>query len=123
MLTRQRQSYRLTDYLRRYSEQPLRFVMGVSTFAMLLSEKFYVDSGGGILEATGKLYADDVRVYVQPMTPDDFRSHLASVGLGPDWVDVGADAGQVSLTNLEFHGPTQLLFRYLIESGWVEELA
>jgi len=124
MLTRLRQSYTLTDYLRRYSHQPLRFVMGVSTFAMLLSEKFYVDSTGGILEATGRLFADGVRIYVQPMSPDNFRQHLQSVGLAPDWVSVTTmtEDGRVSIHNLEFQGPTRLLHRYLMESGWVEEL-
>jgi hypothetical protein len=124
MLTRLRQSYKLTDYLRRYSHQPVRFVMGVSTFAMLLSEKFYVDSTGGILEATGKLYADEVRIYVQPMSEDSFRQHLGSVGLAPDWVSVNSDADNdmVSIHNLEFQGPTRLLHRYLMEAGWAEEL-
>jgi hypothetical protein len=124
MLTRLRQSYTLTDYLRRYSHQPLRFVMGVSTFAMLLSEKFYVDSTGGILEATGRLFADAVRIYVQPMSPENFRQHLQSVGLAPDWVSVTTmtEDGRVSIDNLEFQGPTRLLHRYLMEAGWVEEL-
>jgi hypothetical protein len=124
MLTRLRQSYKLTDYLRRYSNQPIRFVMGVSTFAMLLSEKFYVDSTGGILEATGKLYADEVRIYVQPMSPEDFRQHLDSVGLPADWVSVNTESGNgmVSIHNLEFQGPTRLLHRYLMEAGWAEEL-
>ncbi len=122
MLTRLRQSYKLTDYLRRYSRFPLRFVMGISTFAMLLSEKFYVDSAGGMLEATGRLYADAVRVYVQPMSCQDFRSHLASVELAPDWVSVPEDCSSVTLHNIEFSGPTRLLHRYLIESGWVEQL-
>lgn len=123
MLTRLRQSYKLTDYLRRYSRFPLRFVMGISTFAMLLSEQFYVDSSGGMLEATGRLYADTVRVYVQPMSCNDFRSHLDSVGLAPDWVSVPEDCESVSLHNIEFSGPTRLLHLYLIESGWVEQLS
>jgi hypothetical protein len=124
MLTRLRQSYRLTDYLRRYSNEPLRFVLGVSTFTMLLSEKFYVDSTGGILEATGKLYADDVRIYAQPMPLENFRQHLESVGLEPDWVSVKNERedGLVSIHNIEFKGPTRLLHTYLLEAGWVEEL-
>jgi hypothetical protein len=91
---------------------------------MLLSEKFYVDSTGGILEATGKLFADAVRIYVQPMPPDRFRQHLASVGLEADWVCVTdeRDDGLVSIHNIEFQGPTRLLHRYLMEEGWVEEL-
>jgi len=122
MLTRLRQSYKLTDYLRRYSNQPVRIVMGISTFAMLLSDKFYVDSTGGLLEATGKLYANGVRIYVQPMTADDCRSHLDSVGLDEDWVALPVDSDHVTIENLEFSGPTRLLHHYLLEAGWVEEL-
>jgi hypothetical protein len=122
MLTRLRQSYLVTNYLRRYSNQPLRFVMGVSTFAMLLSEQFYLETTGGILEATGKLYADDVRVYVEPMTADDFRLHLKSVGLGPDWVGIDPNQNLVTLENLSFSDHTQLLYRYLLEAGWAEQL-
>jgi hypothetical protein len=123
MLTRLRQSYKLTNYLRRYSNQPVRFVMGVSTFAMLLSEKFYVDSTGGLLEATGKLYANGVRIYVQPMSAADCRSHLDSVGLDPDWVTLPSNTDEVTIENLKFSGPTRLLHHYLLEAGWVEELA
>jgi hypothetical protein len=96
--------------------------MGVSTFAMLLSEKFYVETTGGILEATGRLYADTVRVYVQPMSYQNFRSHLDSVGLAPDWVTTPDHSEQVTVENIEFTGPTRLLHRYLLESGWVDQL-
>ena len=122
MLTRLRQSYKLSSYLRRYSQQPLRFIMGVSTFAMLLSEKFYVDSGGGLLEATGKLYANNVRLYVQPMPLKDFRLHLESVDLDPEWVVITDQSDTVSIHNLTFRGPLRLLQQYLMESGWVENL-
>jgi hypothetical protein len=122
MLTRLRQSYKLSSYLRRYSQQPLRFLMGVSTFAMLLSEKFYVDSGGGLVEATGKLFANDVRLYVQPMSLTDFRMHLESVDLDPEWVVLSDESDMVSIHNLTFRGPLRLLQQYLMESGWVENL-
>lgn len=122
MLTSLRQSYTLTDYLRRYTTQPMRFVMGISTFAMLLSEKFYVNTTGGILEATGRLYADNVRVYVQPMSCSDFRAHLDSVGLNVGWVSAPEACAEVTLDQLDFQGPTRLLHHYLLESGWVEQL-
>ena len=123
MLTRLRQSYKLSSYLRRYSQQPLRFVMGASTFAMLLSDKFYVDSSDGLLQATGKLYAQDVKVYVQPMPLADVCEHLQSVGLDPQWISTNDDSGVVSIDNLRFEGPLRLLQQYLIESGFVENLA
>lgn len=96
--------------------------MGVSTFAMLLSEKFYGDSRGGLLEATGKLYANDVKLYVQPMSCRDFRKHLESVELDPDWVVMNGESEIVSILNLTFKGTERFLQQYLIESGWVENL-
>jgi len=122
MLTGLRQSFKLSSYIRRYSQQPLRLIMGVSTFVMLLSEKFYVDSGSGLLEATGKLYANGVKIYVQSMQADDFGSHLDAVGLGSDWIDLADSSGEVSIHNIAFRGPLNLLFRYLLESGSIDEL-
>lgn len=122
MLTRLRQSFKLSSYIRRYSQQPLRFVMGISAFAMLLSEKFYADSGSGLLEATGKLFANNVKVYVQPMRLEDFQLHLDSVGLGFDWIDLPDTSDKVSIHNISFRGPLHMLFRYLLELGSIDEL-
>ena len=122
MLTRLQQNFRVSTYIRRYSQQPVRFVMGVSTFVMLLSEKFYVDAGSGLLEATGKLYANNVKLYVQSMRAEDFHMHMSSVGLDSDWLQLPDGGDNVSIHNLGFHGPVQRLFQFLVESGSVEEL-
>ena len=122
MLTRLRQSFELSSYIRRYSQQPLRFIMGVSTFVMLLSEKFYVDSGSGLLEATGKLYTNGVKVYVQSMSADDFHRHLSSLDLDSDWIEFPDNSDKVTIHNLAFSGALQRLFQYLIESGSIDEL-
>jgi len=111
MLTRLRQSFKLSSYMRRYSQQPLRFVMGVSTFVMLLSEKFYVNSGSGLLEATGKLYTNGVKVYVQSMSTEDFHLHLDSVGLDTDWIELPTSNDEVSIGNIAFRGPLHRLFK------------
>jgi hypothetical protein len=122
MLTRLQQSFKLSSYLRRYSQQPLRFVMGVSTFVMLLSDKFYAGSDHGLLEVTGKLHTTGVKLYVQPMHKEDFRSHLSSVGIGTDWFTLADDADSASIHNLTFLGPRHRLFQYLLESGSIDEL-
>ena len=122
MLTRLRQSFKLSGYIRRYSQQPLRFIMGVSTFIMMLSEKFYVDSGSGLLEATGKLYANGIRIYVQPMLVKDFHSHLSSVDLDSDWFEITNELDNVSISDLVFKGPLNRLFQYLLESDCIDTL-
>jgi hypothetical protein len=108
--------------MRRYSQQPLRFVMGVSTFVMLLSEKFYVNSGSGLLEATGKLYTNGVKVYVQSMRIEDFHLHLDSVGLDTDWIELPTSSDEVSIRSIAFRGPLHRLFQYLLETGSIDEL-
>ena len=122
MLTRLRQSYKLSRYLRRYSQQPLRFLMGISTFAMLLSDKFYVDSDDDLLQATGKLFANGVKAYVQPMSLANVRRHLESVNVNPDWVETTNESDTVSMKNLSLCGPLMRLLQYLTESGFVEDL-
>ena len=122
MLTRLRQNFKLSSYIRRYSQQPLRFVMGVSTLTMLFYEKFYTDSGTGILEAIGKLFTQDVKIYVKPMSVEDFHQHLNSVSAETPWFDIAEDAEVISSDNLTFHGPMQRLFQYLLESDAVEAL-
>ena len=122
MLTRLRQSYKLSRYLRRYSQQPLRFLMGISTFAMLLSDKFYVDSDDDLLQATGKLFANGVKAYVQPMSLANVRRHLESVNVNPDWVETTDESDTVSMNNLSLRGPLMRLLQYLTESGFVEDL-
>jgi hypothetical protein len=122
LLTRLRQSYKLCSYLRRYSQQPLRFVMGVSTFAMLLSEKFYLNSDCGLLEATGKLFSHDVKMYVRPMQVADFRSHLKSVNLDPDQIEIADNSDTASVLNIAFPGALRHLHQYLMESGFAVNL-
>lgn len=117
-----RHNYTFTDYLRRYSNQPLRFVVGTSTFAMLLNEMYYQDLRGGILEATGRLFTDDVKIYVHPMKRENFYTHLESSRIDPNWVSVGGD-DMIRLSDLEFRPPTNLLYQYVLEAGWIKEIA
>ena len=84
LLTRLKHSYNLTDYLRRYSEEPLRFAMGTSTLAMLFAGEYYAQLPGGLLEATGKLFADNVKIYAHPMTAESFAAHMAAAELRQD---------------------------------------
>jgi hypothetical protein len=96
--------------------------MGISTFAMLLSDKFYVDSDDDLLQATGKLFSNGVKAYIQPMSLADIRQHLESVNVDPDWVDTTGDSDRVSIENLSLHGPLMRLLQYITESGFVEDL-
>ena len=59
--------YRLAAYLTRYTDQPIAVTLGVSSLLELFDEKYYEALEGGILEAFGKLFTNDLRIYVYPL--------------------------------------------------------
>lgn len=118
LLTSLKESYALTDYLRRYSQAPLRFCMGVSSLALLFGKEFYAGLPGGLLEATGKLFANNVRLYIHGMPNDAFHRHVEDAVQNSDFVTVQND-GMIGISSLEFKGPLSLLYRYVVETGWV----
>src|SRR5580700_11551742 len=63
--------YRLAGYLTRYSNEPIAVTMGVSSLRDLFKEEYYTGLEGGILEAFGKLFTKDLRIYVYPLRDRD----------------------------------------------------
>jgi len=59
--------YRLAAYLTRYTTEPIALVMGVGSLQDLFREQYYTELEGGILEAFGKLFTRDLRVYAYPL--------------------------------------------------------
>ena len=59
--------YRLAAYLTRYTHQPIAVTMGVSSLFDLFKEEYYAGLEGGILEAFGKLFTKNLRIYVYPL--------------------------------------------------------
>ncbi len=121
-VTRYTRSYRLTEHLRRYTAEPLRFVMGLPAVLELLEASYYDGMVGGALEAMGKLLAENVKLYVYPVDasrlPDLLRrSRLDPAQLSyPAWGDVTAD-------NIRVAPPTGYLYDYLLDSGWIVPLS
>ncbi|HEU5092070.1 MAG TPA: hypothetical protein VFT30_05250, partial [Nitrospira sp.] len=58
--------YRLATYLARYTSEPIAVAMGVPSLMDLFEEEHYSDLDGGILEAFGKLFTKNMRIYVYP---------------------------------------------------------
>jgi len=59
--------YRLAAYLTRYTTEPIAVTMGAASLRDLFKEQYYVELEGGILEAFGKLFTKDLRIYVYPL--------------------------------------------------------
>jgi len=119
MLTRLRESYSVTEYLRRYSQQPMCYNTGMSTLALMFAEGYYTALPGGLLEATGKLLANNVKIFGHAMPAEAFNNHLSSAGEAADHIR-RPESGMVTTDKLEMEPPIGLLYEYLIEAGWIQ---
>ncbi|HUH27903.1 MAG TPA: hypothetical protein VLZ86_06735, partial [Gelidibacter sp.] len=59
--------YKLVEYFSQYSKNRMGLAMGVNNLVDIFDEKYYRHLSGGILEAFGKLFFKDLRVYLYPM--------------------------------------------------------
>lgn len=58
--------YRLAQYLFQYTNQPIALAMGLPSLREVFDEKYYEQLPGGILESFGRLFKNDLRLYVCP---------------------------------------------------------
>lgn len=58
--------FQLADYLFRYSKKTIGIVLGVPTLKELFDEQYYTDLDGGILESFGRMFKNNLRLYVYP---------------------------------------------------------
>ncbi|MFN8628103.1 MAG: TonB-dependent receptor [Candidatus Binatia bacterium] len=58
--------YRLVQHLSRYTQQPIGIALGVPALMRVLDPQHYQDLPGRTLEAVGRLFAHNVRVYLYP---------------------------------------------------------
>ena len=59
--------HRLAGYLFRYTKKKIGIVMGVPSLQELFQEKYYTDLEGGILESFGRLFKNELKLYVYPL--------------------------------------------------------
>src|SRR6202044_217055 len=59
--------YRLAAFIASRTTERIGIVMGVPSLLELFDEKFYTQLPGGILESFGRLFKNDLRIYVYPL--------------------------------------------------------
>jgi hypothetical protein len=95
--------YRLAAYLTRYTNQPIAVTMGLASLEDLFKEQYYASLEGGILEAFGKLFTKDLRIYVYPLKDPE--------------------TGQIStVENVKMPGAVQSLYTHLVERGRIKQV-
>jgi hypothetical protein len=71
--------HRLASYLFHYTKKKIGIVMGVPTLREIFDEKYYTDLEGGILESFGRMFKNDLKLYVYPLQ-DQATSALITAG-------------------------------------------
>jgi hypothetical protein len=116
LLFRKPELYQMTALVNRHTQEPVRFVGGLSMMIRAF-EDIYVNLEGKLLEALGRLFAQNVRIYVYPMKVADLREWLKSISAN-DW-EWSETNGWVSANELRRAPPLGHLFAYLLASNFL----
>jgi hypothetical protein len=111
------QVYRLVEFLKRYTGEPIRLAVGVLTLAKLFVEDYYRALPGNLLEGLGRLLAENVRLYVSPVPVEACRAHFVTSGLGAMF-ELPA-SGPVTVEHLRPRAPMGELLSYVRAAGWL----
>lgn len=95
--------FRLGSYLRRYTDKPIAITMGASSVLQLFEEHHYHELDGGILESFGRLFRNQLRIYVYPF-------------LDPDSLKL------LKVNNLKVPNHLTHLYKYLVDRGMIRQL-
>jgi hypothetical protein len=73
--------YRLASYLHRHTSKLIGLVMGVPTLRELFEEKYYTHLAGGILESFGRMFKNDLKLYVYPILDSQTKTIVTADSL------------------------------------------
>ncbi|HVY71994.1 MAG TPA: TonB-dependent receptor [Verrucomicrobiae bacterium] len=95
--------HRLAAYLFRYTKKMIGIAMGVPSLREVFMDKYYADLDGGILESFGRLFKNDLKLYVYPLREPKTGT-------------------LISASNLRVEPHLRHLYSYLIENRYIESL-
>jgi hypothetical protein len=108
--------FHLTQYLRRFSAAPIGFIVSAALLPLLLEDERYSLLKGGVLEASARLFQQQVHLLVYPVESKLFTFYLDLIKFDVSKVAFPAD-GMVMAKNISLGGANNHLLGYLTESG------
>ena len=63
--------YKLVQYLTTYTKKQIGLTVGVRNFIEIFDEEYYDDLKGGILEAFGNIFKNNMKMYLYPIVDDE----------------------------------------------------
>ena len=116
LLFREPELYTMTDFVNRYTEELVRFVVGLSVVIRAFEDR-YSKLGGGFLEALSRLLAQNVRIYAYPMISADLKETVQRISTTDwKWDDTN---GWVSARQLRLAPPRGYLYAYVLDSNFL----
>lgn len=118
MVSKFKQFHELTTFLRRYTQEPIAFLMGVGTFARLMNPGFYAGLEGRLLEGIGRLLSHSVTAYVYAMPVDAVRAAIAE-DESEDPCTVVPGKENIGIDDILWPDHLSVLIEFLRQSGFV----
>jgi hypothetical protein len=116
LLFRAPELYTMSAYANRYTKLRIHLAIGL-TVVMRVMEDRYDDLPGTLLEGIARLFTQNVRLIVYPVTAAEVERRAREGGLdGWRWNETD---GMVSAENLNPSGALGSLYHYLLSSGFV----
>ncbi len=81
MITNFQQYFKLVEYFSEFTKERMGLAMGVHNLIQIFDEKYYRNLSGGILEAFGKLFYRDLKVYMYPYHDQETGEYINSENL------------------------------------------
>lgn len=95
--------YKLAQYLFNQTNKPIAIALGIPNLLNIFDEQYYENLNGGILEAFGLLFRNDMRLYVCPM------------------IDKNNDE-LITVNNLQIKNSLQHLYCHLVENDYIRNM-
>lgn len=81
MITNFQEYFKLVEYFSEFTKARMALAMGVYNLIQIFDEKYYRHLSGGILEAFGKLFYRDLKVYMYPYKDQKSGEYITSENL------------------------------------------
>lgn len=118
LVTKFPEFYLLPEYFRRYTHEPIAVALGLNHLMQIFDEKYYQNLEGGILEAFGRLFHSDLKLFVYPMNPASFRRYCELEKLPIDGL-LPADQ-MLTARTMPVARNLRHLQLYLLENGFIQ---
>ena len=103
MISNFQEYYKVVEYFAQHTSERMGLTMGLNTFIDIFDEKYYRHLSGGILEAFGKLFFKDLKIYLYPLKDPE--------------------TGEITTSeNLKVHPRMKELFKFFKDNGRVVDI-